>query len=214
MAPRASARPDPLGLLLGAALAAVDARTLTRRALSERSGELRLGGTVLRASEVERLFVVGAGKAAAEMARGAQDALGGRIHGGTVTTKDGYACALPGIEVWEAGHPLPDARGLAGAAGALRLARLAGERDVVLSLLSGGASALWAAPAPGIFLGDVRAVTDALQRAGAPIEEVNTVRKHLSAIAGGRLAQLAWPARVVTLAIADVIGVGDDVIGS
>jgi glycerate 2-kinase len=109
---------------------------------------------------------------------------------------------------------VPDTRGLAGAVDALRVARSAGPRDVVLCLLSGGASALWPCPPDGVGLTDLRALTDRLLRAGAPIGDLNAVRKHLSRIAGGRLAKAAYPARVVTLAVSDVVGDAPDVIAS
>ena len=113
----------------------------------------------------------------------------------------------------EAGHPIPDAAGLESAARALALAEGAGADDLVLVLMSGGASANWIAPA-GITFAEKQAVTRALLRSGANIGEINTVRKHLSRIKGGRLARAAYPARVVTLAISDVPGDDPAVIGS
>lgn len=202
-------------VILDAALAAANARAAVARSLSLDGGRLRVAGEEeIDLSAVESVWLVGAGKAACAMAMGALEILGGRITGGTLTTKDGHGCDLPRIEVWEAAHPVPDTRGMAGAADALRMARAAGPRDLVLCLLSGGASALWAAPAPGVTLTDLRTVTDALLRAGATIHELNTVRKHLSRIGGGWLARAAAPARVVTLAVSDVVGGALDVIAS
>jgi len=207
-------RDDARRILL-AAIAAADAREAVRRALRVEGDELvvmdeeRIG-----MAGVERIILVGAGKAAAAMALGARDVLGGRIAGGTITTRDGYAAAVPGMEMWEAAHPVPDSRGLAGAADALAVARGAGARDLVLCLLSGGASALWPCPPDGVSLTDLKALTAALLRAGAAIGEMNTVRKHLSRIAGGWLACAAAPARVVTLAVSDVVGSPLEVIGS
>ena len=114
----------------------------------------------------------------------------------------------------EAGHPVPDATGLAAAERTLALADQAGADDLVLVLLSGGASANWIAPAQGLTLAEKQAVTRALLRSGASIGEINTLRKHLSRIKGGRLARRAHPARVVTLAISDVPGDEPAVIGS
>lgn len=148
------------------------------------------------------------------MALGALDVLGKRVLGGTVVTKDGHADAIPGIEVREAGHPLPDTRGISAAESALQIAEQAGEGDLVLCLLSGGASALWPAAPRGVSLEDLQVTTNGLLRAGAPIQELNAVRKHLSRIAGGQLARAAYPAHVLTLAISDVIGSPPDVIGS
>lgn len=164
--------------------------------------------------EFERIWLIGAGKAACGMTLGALDVLGSRITGGTVVTKDDHGFLIPGIEVREARHPLPDERGVAAADEALRIAQQASRKDLVLCLLSGGASALWPAPVSGVTLTDLQATTDALLRAAAPIQEINAVRKHLSRIAGGQLARAAGPARVLTLAISDVVGSPPDVIGS
>ena len=201
-------------VILDAALAAADARAAVARALSLDGGRLRVVDEEVDLSAIDNVWVIGAGKAACGMAMGALEVLGDRIAGGTLTTRDGHGRALPRIEVWEAAHPVPDTRGMAGAADALRMARAAGPRDLVLCLLSGGASALWAAPARGVTLTDLRMVTDGLLRAGATIHELNTVRKHLSRIGGGRLARAAAPARVVTLAVSDVVGGALDVIAS
>ncbi|HEX9938574.1 MAG TPA: DUF4147 domain-containing protein [Longimicrobium sp.] len=207
MSPRDHAR-----RILDAAIAAADPRAAVR-------GALRMDGDALMVADEERvaldvggLWVIGAGKAAVGMALGARDVLGGRITGGTVATRDGYGGEVPGIYVWEAAHPVPDTRGLAAAADALACARAARERDVVLCLLSGGGSALWPAPVSGVSLTELRALTDALLRAGATIREINTVRKHLSRIGGGWLAREAYPARVVTLVVSDVVGSPLDVI--
>jgi glycerate 2-kinase len=206
---------DDARRILLAAIAAADAREAVRRALWMEGDELVvMGEERIDLAGVERIFLVGAGKAVAGMALGAGDVLGGRIAGGTITTRDGYAAAVPGIEVWEAAHPVPDSRGLAGAADALVMAREAGARDLVLCLLSGGASALWPCPPDGVALTDLKALTAALLRAGATIGEMNAVRKHLSRIAGGWLARAAAPARVVTLAVSDVVGSPLEVIGS
>ncbi|WP_329682600.1 glycerate kinase type-2 family protein [Longimicrobium sp.] len=206
-------------LILDAAVAAADARSAVSRALRLEGESLRIvgAGDVLERVHLpstENVWLIGAGKAACAMAAGALDVLGDRVTGGTVTTKDGHGRDLPGIYVWEAAHPVPDTRGMAGAADALRMARAAGRRDLVLVLLSGGASALWAAPAAGLALGDLRTVTDQLLRAGATIHEMNAVRKHLSRIGGGKLARAAAPAHVVTLAVSDVVGSELAVIGS
>lgn len=209
-APRAAAR-----RILDAALRAADPREAVLRAL-------RIDGTRLFVADseeidlarVDRVLLVGAGKAAVGMTRGALETFGGWIAEGSITTRDGGGAALPGIEVWEASHPVPDTGGLAGASDALRLARSAGPCDLVLCLLSGGASALWPAPVAGVSLTDLQRVTDRLVRSGARINDINCVRKHLSRIAGGRLAQAAAPARIVTLAISDVVSGALDAIGS
>lgn len=206
---------DDAHRILTAALAAADAGDAVRRTLQFDGDMLIVAGDEridLRA--IDRIWLIGAGKAAVPMALAAREVLGDRIAGGTITTKHGHGGDVPGIDVWEAAHPVPDATGLAGAVDALACARQAGERDLVLCLLSGGASALWPAPPPGVMLGDVAALTAALLRAGATIGELNAVRKHLSRIGGGGLARAAYPARVITLAVSDVVGSPVDVIAS
>jgi glycerate-2-kinase len=202
--------------ILDAGIAAADPRAAVLRALSLEGDALRVaGGETIELGTGGRVWIVGAGKAAAGMARGALEVLGGRVAGGVVTVPaGGPAPRLPGLEVWAAAHPVPDTHGLAAATAALATARAAGEDDLVLCLLSGGASALWAAPPAGVSLGDLRDATERLLRSGAPIAETNAVRKHLSRIAGGWLARAAAPARLVTLALSDVVGSAPDAIGS
>jgi len=160
-----------------------------------------------------RTIVVGAGKAAASMARAVETAWPGPL-AGLVVTRYGHHVPCDRIEVVEAAHPVPDAAGAAAAARILSLVRGLTEDDLVLFLASGGGSALLTLPAPGLTLDDKRAVNTALLRSGANIAEMNCVRKHLSAIKGGRLAVAAYPARVVTLAISDVPGDDPAVIAS
>ena len=159
-----------------------------------------------------RTIVVGAGKAAAAMARAVEDHWQGPLSG-LVITRDGYGVPCFKTEVLQAAHPVPDERGRAAAGRMLGLVRAAKPDDLVLCLMSGGASALLVLPAPGIALADKQAATRALLRSGATIQEINCVRKHLSAIKGGRLAA-ASPARMLTLAISDVVGDDPSVIGS
>jgi glycerate 2-kinase len=168
------------------------------------------------ALESGRLIVLAAGKAAGSMAEVAEQAyggLGGRL-AGIAVARQGYARPIRLISMVEAGHPIPDAAGVKAAEEALKLAEGAGAGDLVLVLLSGGASANWIAPAQGLSLADKQAVTRALLRSGATISEINMVRKHLSRIKGGRLAKHARRARVLTLAISDVPGDDPAVIGS
>jgi hydroxypyruvate reductase len=152
-----------------------------------------------------RTIVLGAGKAAAAMARAVEESWAGALEG-FVVTATGHGVPCTRIAVVEAAHPMPDADGMAAARRALDLVLGLGPDDLVLALISGGGSALLPLPAPGLTLADKRAVTAALLRSGATIAEINTVRKHLSAIKGGRLAAAAAPARVVTLVISDVPG--------
>jgi glycerate 2-kinase len=167
-----------------------------------------------------RLIVLAAGKAAGSMTEVAErhylDAhrLSQRRIAGIAVTRHAYGRPTRLVPVIEAGHPVPDAAGLSATRQALDLADRAARDDLVLVLLSGGASANWIAPAEGVTLEEKQAVTRALLRSGASIGEINTMRKHLSRIKGGRLAARAHPARVVTLAISDVPGDDPAVIGS
>ena len=160
-----------------------------------------------------RTIVVGAGKAAASMAMAVEAHWPGALRG-LVVTRYGHGLPCRRIEVVEAGHPLPDAAGSRAAARILGMVRGLKPDDLVLCLISGGASALLALPAPGLTIEDKRAVTSALLLSGATIGEMNCLRKHLSAIKGGRLAAAAAPAKVATLAISDVPGDDPSVIGS
>lgn len=160
-----------------------------------------------------RALVLAAGKAAAAMARAVEQNWPGDIEGMAVT-RYGHGVECQRIEVVEAGHPLPDTAGQGAAARFLSAAACLEPDDLLLFLVSGGASALLVEPHPGLSLADKQAVTRALLDAGAPIAEMNCLRKHLSAIKGGRLAAAAAPARVVTLAISDVTGDDPAVIGS
>ena len=193
--------------VLNAALKAVDPYSAVNRALHSAD-----------TSGYDQVYVVGAGKAGAAMARAAEDALGGRIAGGWVVVKDGYAdtggAPLSRIEIAQAMHPVPDERGVRATTRLLEIADGAGENDLVLCLISGGGSALLAATAPGLSLEDLQATTSLLLRSGATINELNAVRKHLSAVSGGQLARRASPASVLSLILSDVIGSPLDVIAS
>jgi hydroxypyruvate reductase len=163
-----------------------------------------------------RTVVVGAGKAAAAMAQAVEQhwPADAPLSGLVVTRYHHGVGPLPRIEVIEASHPVPDEAGEAAAARMLQMVRGLGETDLVLCLISGGASALLALPAPGVDLATKKAINRALLASGAAIGEMNCVRKHLSAIKGGRLAQAASPAEIVTLMISDVPGDDPSVIGS
>jgi glycerate 2-kinase len=188
-----------LKALFDAALAAAD----PYRALQGRIPAPVRGRTVL----------VGAGKASAAMARAFETNWPGPLEG-LVLTRYGHALPCSRVEVVEASHPVPDVAGEQAARRILGLANSLGPDDQLVFLASGGGSALLSLPAPGLTLDDKQAVTRALLRSGATIAEINTVRKHLSAIKGGRLAAAASPARIVTLAISDVPGDEPAVIAS
>jgi glycerate 2-kinase len=192
---------DSARAIFDAALAAGDVTPLVRRHLALESRH-------------RRVLVFGCGKASAAMVAAAEEALGDRIAGGFVVVKDGCAVPVRRVEIADAGHPVPDARGLAASARLLELAQGAGEEDLVLFLVSGGGSALTPAPAPPITLAEKQELTRLLLASGATIGELNAVRKHLSRFKGGQLARAASPASVLTLALSDVIGDPLDVIAS
>jgi hydroxypyruvate reductase len=160
------------------------------------------------------VYVIGAGKAGASMAQAAERVLGRRLTAGLVNVKDGHLVPVRRIELHECGHPVPDARGVQGAHRIAEMAASAGPGDLVICLISGGASALLPLPAEPITLGEKQEVTRLLLACGANIHEINAVRKHMSGIKGGQLARLAAPATVEALLLSDVIGDDLDVIGS
>jgi len=165
-------------------------------------------------SRFRDIYVVGAGKAGASMAQAAERVLGRRIAAGLLNVKYGHTVKLRRIELNECGHPVPDLNGVAGAERIAGIAAGAGKDDLVICLISGGASALLPAPAEGITLEEKQATTRLLLASGASIHEINSIRKHISRIKGGQLARLAAPARVESLMLSDVIGDNLDVIGS
>jgi len=153
-----------------------------------------------------RCVVVGAGKASAAMAAALDAAWPDVPLSGVVSTRHGHGLPAGRVRVIEAGHPVPDEHSVAAAEAMLASVAGLGPDDLVVALISGGGSACLALPAPGLSLADKQALTRALLQSGAPISEVNTVRRHLSWIKGGRLAAAAAPARVVTLVISDIPG--------
>jgi hydroxypyruvate reductase len=177
----------------------------------------RLRGVLPAAPVDGRLIIVGAGKAAAAMALAASDNYGDRASG-VVVTRDGYGLrpgeTTGGVRVLEASHPVPGEQSLRAADALFATVSGLDSSDVVVALLSGGGSALLERPAEGLSLEALRAITVGLLNSGAAIGEINTVRKHLSAIKGGRLALAAWPARVETFAISDVPGDDPSLIAS
>ena len=161
------------------------------------------------------IYVVGAGKAAGVMAAEAESILGPRITAGAINTKHGHSPGeLRYIQVTEAAHPIPDEAGIRGAEKIAALAARAGEGDLVLCLLSGGASALLPLPVAGLSLEEKQNITRQLLARGATIHQMNTVRKHLSRIKGGQLSAMAYPAEVVALLLSDVVGDNLEVIAS
>lgn len=188
-----------------AALRAADPTTVVVAALEERRPAW---------TKANRIFVVGAGKASGTMARAAEKILASKIAASCVILKDGDPTETERISLRYASHPLPDSRGVEASREIARLCAEADEGDLVLVLLSGGASSLMPLPIEGITLEAKKAATQLLLDCGADIREMNIVRKHLSAIKGGQLAKLAAPANVMALILSDVVGDDLETIGS
>ncbi|MGQ9599955.1 MAG: glycerate kinase type-2 family protein [Anaerolineae bacterium] len=203
--------------LLQAALAAVEPGQAVQRQIQRQGDRLTIAGRDYDLGTVERVWVVGGGKAATAMAAALYPILGERLTGGLVVTKYGYVdprLTTGPVEVVEGGHPLPDEAGLAGTQRLVQLLTQAQEHDLVIVVLSGGGSALLTLPAEGLTLADLQQTTDLLLRSGATIGELNAVRKHLSQVKGGELARRAGQAAVVSLILSDVIGDPLDTIAS
>lgn len=205
---------ESLLAIFHAALEAADPCNAVLRAVSIEHNQLRAGGAMYDLGAYERIIVVGAGKATARMAQAIETLLGSKIAAGLIVVKYGHTAPLSYIDQVEAAHPVPNEAGIAGAQSILNMARAADESTLVICLLSGGASALLVAPAEGLTLQDKQDATGLLLNAGASINELNAVRKHLSMVKGGGLARAAYPSQMVTLILSDVIGDPLDVIAS
>ncbi len=168
----------------------------------------------LNLDQFHRVFIIGGGKASAPMAGAVEGLLGRRVAGGAVVVKYGHGEPLERTEIYEAGHPVPDEAGLAGAQHIMEVLSKTGEKDLIICLLSGGGSALLPLPVEGVTLEEKQEMTRLLLACGADIRETNTVRKHISRIKGGQLARAAYPSPVVNLILSDVIGDDLDVIAS
>ncbi len=188
-----------------AGLRAADPAQAVSRYVRRAGDVLQMGGRSYDLNRFGRIFAVGAGKASAGMALTLERLLGRRLEGGLVVVKYGQAVPTKRIKFCEAGHPVPDQAGQRAGARLLGFVRHLTAEDLLIVLLSGGASSLLPAPVPGVTLSDKRRITQQLLKSGADIQEINTVRKHLSMIKGGRLAA-ATRARVASLILSDVIG--------
>jgi glycerate 2-kinase len=195
--------------IFNAGIRAVDPGTCVQRHLCLEAGHLVAGPTRHPLQQIDHILVIGAGKAAAVMAAEVERILPGRIAAGVVVTKYGHGVACRKVRVMEAGHPIPDENGVQGAQAILDLVAGAGEHDLIISLISGGGSALIPAPVPGVSLLHKQAVTRELLACGASIDEINTIRKHLSRIKGGQLCRAVRGSRMISLILSDVVG--DDV---
>ena len=201
-------------IIFEASLAAADPILLVRRSLQLDGAILQAGKRLYDLARYSNLYVVGAGKAAAKMARAVEALLGERIAGGIVIVKHGHSIPLKKLKIVEAGHPIPDPAGIKATEAIIRLLRRTQKNDLILCLVSGGASALLSCPVVGLSLQDKQRTTQALLNSGARIQEVNAIRKHISGIKGGRLAELAYPSTVLSLILSDVIDDSMDNIGS
>lgn len=196
------------------ALSAVDPAQAVRNMLRRNGNQLRVGDRTYNLDSYKRVLVVGAGKASGPMALATEEILGDRIAAGWVNVKYGYGVATARIHIHEAGHPLPDQNGLDGTREIVKLLEDAQAGDLVIALISGGGSALMMLPEGPISLKDYQALTNALLRSGATINKINTIRKHIERVKGGRLAQVAAPAEIITLILSDVVGNPLDFIAS
>jgi len=200
-----SLRKDALSILRFA-IKACDPVYAIKRHFQLKSERLWGDGFSYDSESIQRISVIGAGKASARMASALEEILGKKISSGIVITKKGYQIPLKRIELAEAGHPLPDRFGWQATRKIVKLLSQSTRDDLIIFLLSGGGSALLVSPVYGISLRDKIKLTDQLLRCGANIKEINAIRKHISQVKGGRLAQLAQPSSVLTLILSDVIG--------
>jgi hydroxypyruvate reductase len=206
---------DRVERILAAAVEAVEPGSAVRRYLQRDGSDLVVAGVRYPLGHFRRIRVVGAGKAGAPMAAATEDILGNDLTDGLVIVKEGYC--EPGcsrIQFAEAGHPIPDERGVQAAGDLGKLLQDGQADDLVICLISGGGSALLVSPVTGLGLGDLQAMTAALLASGAAIQEINALRKHLEYLKGGGLARRARPARIITLVLSDVVGDPLDVIAS
>ena len=196
------------------AVGAVNPSMLIRRHLHWQSPYLTINGDRIELTPTKRLFIIGAGKAAALMTQTVEDILDDQITGGIVVTKHGHGLPMKKIKLYEAGHPIPDEGSVRATEEILKLADELTPDDTVIFLLSGGASSLLADYPKGSNLAEVQEVFGLLLSSGATIHEMNTVRKHISGVKGGQLARHIYPARLYSLILSDVVGDDLDVIGS
>jgi glycerate 2-kinase len=198
-------RADALNIL-EAAIQAADPYRAAKQAIQRESDRLRIGPQLVDLREWEHIYVLGAGKATQSIALALEELLGERITDGVVALKRGEHSRLGRVRVITAGHPIPDRGSLRGGRALLALAQKAGRKDLVISAFTGGSSALAVLPPPGVSLADVQDLNRRLLACGATIFEINAVRKHVSRIKGGRLAQQIFPAGLVCLTVSDVVG--------
>ena len=200
--------------ILTAAMEAADPGMAIKRFLELDGERLQVAGRTYDLASYERVLVVGGGKAGAAMAAAVEEVLGDRVQTGVVNVKYGHVAPTRRVKIIEAAHPVPDEAGLAGTREMVELIQSAGANDLVITVISGGGSALIDLPVPGITLDHMKQLTSALLRSGATINQINTIRKHISEVKGGGIAKLASPATVISLILSDVVGNPLDMIAS
>lgn len=189
-----------------AGLRSVDSFSAVLKHFSLDKNDLKVNGIKYPLDDYNNIYVLGTGKATAAMAQAVEEVLSNRITAGFINVKYGHKRPLKYITVKEAGHPIPDSAGLQGSEQIIHLLQSAGEKDLIIFIISGGGSALLPSPVPGLTLKDLQKTTQTLLEVGANIYEINTLRKHLSRLKGGRLAKLAYPATLISLILSDVVG--------
>jgi glycerate 2-kinase len=207
-------RKDQLTAIFRAGLNAVDPEAAIRSQVSRQGQVLTVAGRAYDLKGFRRVSLIGAGKAAALMAKALEEILGDRLAAGLILVKPGHGAALRTARIVESGHPIPDQAGLEGTAEIIRRLRAATAQDLVICAFSGGASAMLPAPIPPLDLSQKQLTTRLLLESGAEIGEINSIRKHLSRSKGGGLARAAYPATLIALILSDVVGDRLDVIAS
>lgn len=195
--------------ILAAALNAADPGQAVLAHVRRTGDHLWIGEADYNLSQIHRVWIIGAGKAGVPMLQAVNGLLGDKLEDGVIVVKEGYAgghSQVGPVRILQAGHPVPDIRSVQAAAETSRLLSESGEGDLVISLISGGGSALLVSPPVGVSLEDIQALTSSLLASGARIDEINTLRKHLDQFKGGQLARLASPARIAALVLSDVVG--------
>ena len=216
---RRSPRGNDICQVIAAAINSADAGLAIKTHVSLDADQLNISYTSYDLNEYKRVFIIGAGKAAAPMAKAIYEVVGKRITSGAVITKDGYLGSSSTIhekqvKIYEAAHPIPDQRNLDASSKVISLIRILKSDDLVICLFSGGGSSLMIMPPQGISLKNIQDTTASLLKCGATIYEINTIRKHLDDLKGGGLAKLLFPASVITFVLSDVVGDSLDMIAS
>ncbi|MFQ5454528.1 MAG: glycerate kinase, partial [Candidatus Zixiibacteriota bacterium] len=195
-------------------LATLDPEQLVKKKVSIHDAALLVEKREYNLNNYENIYVVGGGKACAPMAKAVEEIFGDRIGHGVIVVKYNHSLPLKKVEIIEASHPVPDENSISGTSDILSLLSKTGEKDLIICLISGGGSALLVQPHNGITLKDIQITSTELLACGATIDEINTVRKHLSSIKGGQLAKAAYPSTLITLILSDVVGDPMDIIAS